>query len=70
MNEKEHYRKFREDMETAGFIVTDYQGRFYYDGPAVIVDNEQFQDVIRATSLKLKWDEMGHSDVVIYPSDY
>jgi hypothetical protein len=61
------YNAFVTDMTTAGYKPFHYNGRFYYKGPAVTVDRNDLQDVIRATEVKLQWDEMGRDDVVVYP---
>ena len=66
MIKEERHAKFKEDMELAGFDVRNYQGRNYYDGPAVDCSYDQEQDVIRATTLKLTSDSMGFG-LVIYP---
>jgi hypothetical protein len=67
MYEKDSYNKFVEDMEEAGYEVDyDYHGRGYYVGPAVRVDRDEEQDVIRATTVHLRRDSMGLG-MVIYP---
>ncbi len=58
---------FSLDMKCAGREVEDYKGRWFYGGPAVFVDESELQDVIRATSVQLQWDELGKSGLVIYP---
>jgi hypothetical protein len=60
------YEKFRKDCENAGFDVWHYRGRFFYEGPAVTVGD--MQDVIRATTVKVQWDNMAR-DYVVYPKD-
>lgn len=67
MTKEERYAKFKEDMEGAGYEVEDYQGRNFYDGPAVTVDSGELQEVIRTTTVALQWDQMGRDDLVIYP---
>jgi hypothetical protein len=67
MTKEERYARFTEDLETAGFEVQpDYHGRNFYKGPAVKCDKSEWQDVVRATDLKLQWDELGLGWVV-YP---
>lgn len=69
-NDKDKYEQFIEDMKKAGIEYDgEYHGRFFYHGPAVITDEEGFptlQDVIRATKVKLQWDNMGMG-FVTYP---
>lgn len=55
---------FREDMANAGLEVIEYKGRYFYEGPAVIVSN--IQEAIRATQVDVQWDNMG-KDFVVYP---
>ena len=66
MTKTERHEKFTEDMEAAGFEIKNYRGRNYYDGPAVVCEYKQEQDVIRATTLRLTSDSMGKG-LVIYP---
>ena len=66
MTKQERYAKFREDMEAAEYPIIDYQGRYSYDGPAVLVEREEEQDVIRATTVRLQSDSLGMR-VVLYP---
>jgi hypothetical protein len=47
--------------------VKHYDGRFYWSGPSVIVDD--LQDVLGATKVKCVWDELG-SHFVVYPRAY
>ena len=74
MTKEERYEQFMDDMEEAGYdIEEDYQGRSYYEGPAVRIEggirsvHAELQDVIRATKLYLQWDEMGSDGLVVYP---
>ena len=62
--EDENYRRFVAECYDAGFPITHYDGRNFYHGPAVIVDD--VQSVIRATQVKVLWDNMG-LDWVVYP---
>ncbi len=59
-----NFATFIEDMETAGLDVIHYRGRFYYEGPAVIVSD--LQDALGETKVKCQWDNMGF-DWVVYP---
>ena len=61
------YNQFAVDMEDAGYKIEDYEGRNFYSGPAIFIETEELQDVIRATAVKLQWDTMGRSGLVIYP---
>lgn len=58
--------QFVEDMEAAGFEVEHYRGRFYWEGPAVRCDRDSYQDVIRATKVRLQEDDMGLG-AIVYP---
>jgi hypothetical protein len=65
------FQKFQDDMVKAGFNVRPYHGRFFYHGPAVETggrsgDNPELDDVIRATKVKVQWDELGLGQIV-YP---
>ena len=56
-------------METAGYKWEDYNGRYYYHGPAVRTDEDNgptLQDVIRATKVALQWDNLAR-DWIVYP---
>lgn len=63
----EIYNKFVKDMTKAGFNVEDYCGRNFYNGPAVIVEADEFQDVCAATKVRLQSDSMGKTGLVVYP---
>ncbi len=60
------YEKFRKECEVAGLEVRHYRGRYFYEGPAVTTSD--IQDVIRATKVKVQWDNMG-LDWIVYPKD-
>ena len=64
---KKHYIKFTEDMEEADRDVEYYNGRNFYHGPAIRCDESELQDVIRETEVKVQWDTMGKSGLIIYP---
>ena len=66
MSKQEKYDKFTADLEEAGFEVRPYNGRFFYRGPAVRIEQDELQDVIRATTVKLQWDDMGKG-LIVYP---
>lgn len=59
------HKEFVRDMEKADLEVKHYRGRFFYDGPSVVVDS--YEEVARLTSVKLQWDSMGRDAVVVYP---
>jgi hypothetical protein len=62
----EHSR-FAADMERAGLEVRHYRGRFFWQGPAVVVgDRDQ---AISATDVACQWDQMG-LDWIVYPRAY
>lgn len=68
-NKKDVYEQFVEDMERANIEYEEYRGRFFYHGPAVRTDEQGFptrQDVIRATKVKVQWDNLGR-DFIVYP---
>lgn len=64
MSKKTDFEQFRADMEEAGLEVEEYHGRFYYEGPAVRVDD--LQDALSYTKVKCQWDNMGLGWIV-YP---
>ncbi len=56
-------------MEKAGFETREYDGRFWYHGPAVDCDGRDgpsSQEVIRATRVKLQQDQLGLG-TILYP---
>jgi hypothetical protein len=59
-----NHRQFVEDMQNAGLEPYHYRGRFFYEGPAVTVDD--LQQGLGATLVKCQWDQMGRGWVV-YP---
>lgn len=61
---RDHYEQFAREVEAAGHEVTHYKGRFFYEGPAVAVDD--VQDAIRATNVTVQWDNLGKGWIV-YP---
>ena len=62
--------RFRYEAEAAGFDVTDYQGRFMYEGVGVHTDETDSQRnhvaVARATSVDLAYESCGLHKIV-YP---
>jgi len=65
--ENEVYKLFVKELKGAGFNPYHYQGRFYYEGPAVNVSNDEFQKAIRSTVVQVQWEDMGMG-TVIYPA--
>jgi hypothetical protein len=64
--EPEH-RQFCLDAAAAQLPVKHYDGRFYWSGPSVIVND--LQDVLGATKVKCVWDELD-TRFVVYPRAY
>ena len=65
----EDAKKFVEDMAEVGIETEHYNGRFFWQGPAARTDEDGWptmQDVIRATTVKVQWDNLG-LDWIIYP---
>lgn len=58
---------FIEDMDEAGLEVQHYRGRFFWEGPAVPVDD--LQDALSATKVPCQWDNLGLGWIV-YPKAY
>lgn len=56
--------QFIEDMEAAGLEIRHYRGRFFWEGPAVEVDN--IQDAMQATKVRVQYDNMGLG-FIVYP---
>ena len=62
------HEQFEADMQDAGFDTEPYNGRFFWSGPAVRVnDFPELQEVIRATTVLLQWDSLGKSGFIVYP---
>lgn len=61
------HEKFVQDMNEAGYETKYYRGRFFYQGPAVKCEQDELQDIIRATRIVLQWDDLGRTGLVIYP---
>lgn len=66
MTKEERYKKFEEELENE-YDVEQYQGRGFYNGPAVRIDSSELQDVIRATTVRVQWDTLGKDKLVVYP---
>ena len=60
-----HAKQFLEDMAKAGLEkVRHYEGRNFYKGPAVSVDD--LQDALSATKVPCNWDNLGRR-YIVYP---
>ena len=65
--DKRHQR-FADDLERMGYEIRDYGGRWGYEGPAVVCSKGELQDVLRATDVRVVWDELGKG-LIVYPDD-
>lgn len=59
---------FRQDFSGRPGYRAEYQGRHFYSGPALEIEASDLQEVIRATTLRLRWDAMGKSGLIVYPA--
>ena len=57
-------RTFVHDMEAVGLEPFHYNGRYFWEGPAVSVDD--LQDALGATRIKCQFDALGLG-FVVYP---
>ncbi len=60
-----NYEKFTEVMKGAGLEVEHYEGRNFYKGPAVRVDDLETVLSVKG-SIRVQWDNMGKGWIV-YP---
>lgn len=60
--------RFMRDMKRAGLLpnMRYYEGRFFYRGPAVRVDN--IQDALSNTKVPCQWDNLGLG-YIVYPKE-
>jgi len=58
------FERFVRECREAGLEVEHYEGRFFYTGPAV--RTKDVQEVIRATRVKVQWDNLGLG-YIVYP---
>jgi hypothetical protein len=56
--------RFVKDMENEGLEVEHYNGRSFWEGPAVRCSD--IQDVLSCTKVKCQWDQMGKG-YIVYP---
>lgn len=64
--DNEDCNRFVKDMTKAGYEVSHYHGRYFWEGPSVRCDRDGYDDVVRATKVKLQRDNLGLGWVV-YP---
>jgi hypothetical protein len=68
MTRDERYERFTRDFSGRDGFRTHYVGRYFFVGPAIDVEADQLQDVIRATDVHVQWDRMGKTGLVVYPT--
>jgi hypothetical protein len=62
-----NYNRFVAQLEDADYEVVSYEGRGYYNGPAVkCADARELSEVLVATSVPCRWDSLGKG-FVVYP---
>ncbi len=66
----ERYKTFDDDLDGSdvGEFMPDYRGRNHYFGPAIKIEGSDLQTVIRLTTVKLQWDQLGKSGLIVYPA--
>ena len=65
---EQRHKIFEDDVNgVIGRFVPVYRGRSYYVGPAVEIDKDDLQDLIRSTGVRLQWDDMGKTRLIVYP---
>ena len=62
-----NHRKFVEEMKMVGREVEHYTGRNFYEGPSIHCDRSELEDVIRASTVRLGWESLGKSGLVVWP---
>ena len=62
---KEKQQQFCLDMYKAGLCLIHYEGRSFYKGPAVVVNNVDL--VKQVTKISTVWNHMGKNQFVVYP---
>jgi hypothetical protein len=63
------HEKFVEDMSAAGIVTAAYLGRFFWEGPAALSDQQNgptLQDIIKHTAVPLQWDALS-SNYIVFP---
>lgn len=66
MNQQERYEAFRKTFSELDGFRTEYQGRYFYVGPAVVCEKSALQAVIKESPVVVQWDSMG-MDLIVYP---
>lgn len=61
---KEDVCRFMRDMKRAEIKLSYYEGRNFWCGPAVKVDD--IQAALSSTKIQCQWDRMGHG-YIVYP---
>jgi len=64
--ESKTQKQFKKAMQKAGYKVRTYRGRYFYKGWAAEVPRDELQDSIRATRVKVQWDNLG-LNWIVYP---
>jgi hypothetical protein len=65
--ESDIQKKFRKSMEKNNRDIVFYYGKWFYKGWAIRIDTiAELQDVIRATRVKLQYDQLGLG-YIVYP---
>ncbi len=71
MTTPKRHQEFIDQVREAGWpkqdLQLDYHGRFFYVGPALVLPKEDLQEIIRATTMELEWDDMGRDSYIVYP---
>jgi ribosomal protein L27 len=61
------HEQFQADMVAAGRTVRHYRGRHFYDGPAVKIERDELQTLIRETTVMVQVDHLGKTALIVYP---
>jgi hypothetical protein len=67
MTKEQRYDLFSETFEERDGFRAKYRGRYFYDGPALDIESDELQDVIRAYPERLQWDQLGRG-LIVYPT--
>jgi hypothetical protein len=63
----EDHQTFVSEMKSDGRDVEHYNGRNFYEGPSIHCDRSELEDVIRASTVRLGWESLGKSGLVVWP---
>ena len=66
MNQVERYQAFRGAFSEREGFRSEYRGRYFYAGPAVVCGREELQRVVRESPVEVQWDSLG-MDLIVYP---